>query len=355
MRRFFLYIASTLLCLFAAVSCNVHQWPEQTVEPELPKITVPLKLEYDTDFYLWEHNYDPLLGVVEAANPSANVFPGHPGASAKYDGIVPSGLIQVNVMIFTSTGSPRCIAQKSLLQEVNASYDTSFDLELPDEGIYDVVVWSQLLKDSEMPSFYNSTNFNYISLILANYEGCTSYRDGFRGAIRVDASAEISESYVVRMKRPMGKFELVTTDLSEFLEHETRTRGLTRAAKAEDYRVIISFPWYYPNAYSALEDRAVDVIAGTMSFGTTMTVTGLSEASMGFDYVVINNSADAGVQVRIDVYRLDGVCVAGSDIITIPLQRDYHTLLRGAFLSLEGSGGVGIDPGFNGDHNVPLM
>ena len=61
---------------------------------------------------------------------------------------------------------------------------------------------------------------------------------------------------------------------------------------------------------------------------------------------------DGGVDVSVDVYRFDGVRVAGSSPFTVPMRRDYHTVLRGAFLSMEGRGGVGIDPGFNGDHNI---
>ena len=85
-----------------------------------------------------------------------------------------------------------------------------------------------------------------------------------------------------------------------------------------------------------------------------MTVTGQSEASLGFEYVMLNDNKDAAVQTRVDVYDLDGNQVAGSSTLTIPMRRDHHTLLRGAFLSMDGGGGVGIDPGFNGDHNVTV-
>ena len=119
----------------------------------------------------------------------------------------------------------------------------------------------------------------------------------------------------------------------------------------EDYRVVISFPGYYPSSYSAMDDYLENSSSG-VAFATQMTVTGVGMASLGFDYVMLNNILSGGVQARVDVYRLDGTRVAGSKTIDIPMRRDYHTLLRGAFLSMEGSGGVGIDPGFNGDHNI---
>ena len=357
MTRFFLNVVSALLTLVALAGCDVHQWPEpkgitpEPPMPDLPKMTIPLRLEFETDFYLWEHFYDPLQGKVEEANPSLTIFPDYPGTSSKYDNVLPSGLIQVYVKVYPTSNPSQCVAEQSFTREINGTYDTDFDLELPVYGTYDVVVWSHLLEDSEASPFYETANFSQVHIIADNYRGNTDHRDGFRGRIRINAATEIEGSYVVRMTRPMGKFELVTTDLSEFLDRETKARGLSTRASAEDYRVIISFPMYYPSSYSALDDRLENATTG-VAFSTKMTVTGESEASLGFEYVLLNNISDGGVQTRVDVYRLDGTRVAGSSTFTVPMRRDHHVLLRGAFLSMEGSGGVGIDPGFNGDHNI---
>ncbi|MCH5307498.1 MAG: hypothetical protein J1E37_05405 [Prevotella sp.] len=356
--RQFLSSITALAALLLLTACDVHQWPEprydydfEVPEPPTPRITVPIRLEYETDFYLWEHKYDPLLGKVEEANPSLTLFPEFPGTSEKYDNTQSSGQIQVYIKVFPSSDPTRCVAEQTFVSDINGTYDTDLQLEVPSEDTYDVVVWSQLLQSPQAQPFYNALDFSRIRIISDNYRGSTNYRDGFRGRIRIDAATKTYDSYVVRMKRPMGKFELVTTDLSEFLEKEGERRGLSARADAADYRVIISFPYFYPNSYSAMDDRLENSISG-ISFETSMRVTGDSEASLGFEYVMLNNINDNGVQTRVDVYRLDGTHVAGSAMFTIPMRRDNHTLLRGAFLSLENSGGVGIDPGFNGDHNV---
>ena len=358
MIRRYLYILFAWMTILL-VGCDVHQWPEQSQEPatpgpspDYPKMTIPLSLEYETDFYVWEHRYDPLLGKVEEVDPSLSIFPDFPGASSKYESILPEGKLQVYVKVFPTSNPSRCIAEQTFTRELNGnSYDTDLEIEVQGYEVYDIVVWSQFLAPSQDDPFYDSSNFNKVQLIPENYRGNTDYRDGFRGRIRVDATTEINGKYVVRMNRPMGKFELVTTDLSEFLDRETELRKLSSRARVEDYRVIITFPYYFPSSYSAMDDRLENSVPG-VSFETRMTVTGESEASLGFEYVMLNNMMDNGVQASVNVYRMDGTRVAGSSVFTIPMRRDYHTLLRGAFLAMEGSGGVGIDPSFNGDHNI---
>lgn len=314
--------------------------------------TVALRLAFETDVYLWEHKYDPLLAQVEAVHPSLTLYPGHPGTSDCYDGTLSAGRMQIHIQAFSASGASVCVADTVIVRPLDGlGYDVDVDMALPGEAACDVVVWSQLLAPAQTVPFYDATNFNRIRLDADPHVGNTDYRDAFSGRLRVDASAGTEERYVVRMTRPMGKFELVTTDLSEFLDRETEVRQLSRRASVEDYRVIIAFPMYYPNSYSARDDRLENAATG-IRFQTVMTVTGESEASLGFDYVLLNRTADGGVQTRVDVYRLDGTHVAGSATFTVPMHRDRHTLLRGAFLSTEGNGGVGIDPGFNGDHNV---
>ena len=346
MKQSILNLASLLLVAVALVGCDVHEWPE-------PHATViPLSLSYETDFYVWEHNYDPVLGSVEEADPTLDIFPGYPGTSSKYNNVLSTGVLRIHVKAFPASDPSRCVVEQTFVREISgSSYDTNLDLEVPEaDETYNIVIWSDLLEYPEAEPFYTTTDFSRVRIIPENYTGNTDYRDGYRGKVRVDVATLTNDRQVVSMRRPMGKFELVTTDLSEFLDHETKLQG--QLVTPDDYRVVISFPMYYPSSYSAIDDFLENSSTG-VSFETTMTVTGTSEASLGFEYVMLNDIADGGVQVRVDVYRLkDGSHVAGSAMFTIPMRRDHHTLLRGAFFSIEGDGGIGIDPGFNGDHNI---
>lgn len=366
-----------IMCIAAALgSCHVHQWPEQSGEPApVPDemVSIPLSLVYDPDFYLWEHHYDPILGTVEEDDPSLDRFPGYPGTSSKYSALVSEGVQRIHVKIF-SAGSKNCVAEQSFdLETDGLSYnaDLVVQAKLNPEQSYDIVVWTHFIPDAASSAFYDASNFGKISIISENYRANTDLRDGFSGRVTVnlptdaysvetdskvdtDVTSSASKTVdrrVVNMRRPMGKFELLTTDLSEFLDRETSRRGLPRRARADEYRVVISFPMYYPFSYSAIDDSNEDSTTG-VAFETAMQITGVSEASLGFEYVYINTGDNAGVQARVDIYFTDGSRVAGSSMFTVPMRRDCHTLLRGAFLSADGNGGVGIDPGFSGDHNV---
>lgn len=352
MKEFTKYLVMVCL-LWMCAGCCIHQWPEEEDQGITEETrTVRLRLVYAPDFYVWEHSYDPLLGTIKESNPDAAIYPDYPGTTSRYSNIREEGLVEVHLSVMTDTrGQSRSVGDYTFIKKIDGSYDTDIDVELPADGAYRIVAWSHLLRDQSAPAYYDASDFNRVRIIDDNYEGSTDYRDGFRGTVAVDTYAESAERLDVEMRRPMAKFELVTTDLSEFLERETVRRNLPWRANSSEYTVVISFPMYFPNSYSALDDR-LEGSAGGYSFRTKMTVTGDSDASLGFEYVMINNTANAGVQMRVDIYDPKGTHVAGSSTLTVPLKRDVHTLLRGAFLSNEGEGGIGLDPSFDGDHNV---
>ena len=339
-------VAAMLLC-----GCAVHQWPEPK-EPVVP--TVTLRLHYEPCFWVWEHAYDPKQNEYPVElHPDSDFDPEHPGTTSAYDNTMPSGLMEVHVKFYNSGYLTNSVAGYDFTYDVSEGYDCEVEIALY-EGSYEVVVWSQLLADADSAPFYEASNMRGIGIIDGNYMGNTDYRDGFRGRTCFEFSEENDPEgervYEVEMRRPMGKVEFVTTDLSEFLDRETVRRNLTTRAIIEDYDVVISYPYYYPNGYNAVSD---DIASGSgYRFATRMTITGESEASMGFDYVFINDIPDGHVQAQVSVYDLSGEQVAASQTIMIPVRRDCHTRLRGAFLSMNANGGVGIDPGFDGDHNI---
>ena len=74
---------------------------------------------------------------------------------------------------------------------------------------------------------------------------------------------------------------------------------------------------------------------------------------MGFDFVMVNGT-DASVMVTLGLLDAEGNPVSMSDEINVPLNRSVNTIVRGKFLIQEANGGVGIDPGFEGDYIVPI-
>ena len=349
------YILIMLFALLALAGCAVHQWPEPK-EPDIPQPNfMTIRLHYETDFWIWKHLYDPKLNEYPVElYPDSDFDEEHPGTTAVYDNTMQSGLMDVRVKVYNRGNMSNCVAEYDFVREVSQGYDCDVDIEL-NGGSYEVVVWSHLLETTESARYYEPTDFRSVYIIDKNYIGSTDYRDGFRGRTSFEfpdkATSPDERICEVEMRRPMGKFEFVTIDLSEFLDNETVRRNLPTRAKIEDYDVVISYPYYYPNGYNAIAD---DIAAGSgYRFSTRMTLTDdENEASMGFDYVFINDIADGRVQAQVTVFDLAGNQVANSQTIMIPIRRDYHTVLRGAFLTMNSNGGVGINPDYDGDHNV---
>lgn len=362
--RFFgLFMMMAFLCFIS--SCDVHQFPEPIDDkptlppdpgkpddppiPEDPDLHVDLdvKVIYKTSMYLWEHYYDPKIGEVVEAYPEQAVDSDHPGTTDMYEGKLTQGLKQLTAKFYVP-GYTTYQRLEEFVTPLSEGYDQTLPVRLM-PGDYDVVVWSDFREKDSDSRFYDSSDFNSIKINYTDYSGNTDYHDSYRGR----AAFTLGESggeVEVEMRRPMAKYEFVTTDLSEFLDNETLRRGLSTRASIDDYEVKIFYSTYHPSAYNAMNDWLTDSETG-ISFNTEVTVTGESEASLGFDYVFINGTDATGVQAMIVVYDKAGNNVAQSVQITVPLKRDHHTLLRGAFLTMNGSGGVGIDPGYNGDHN----
>ena len=345
-----IYAFMAVAAVMLSGGCRVHQWPEPKPVPEA---TVKICLRYETDFYVWEHIYDPKGEAPEQMYPDSGVDADHPGTSYRYDNEQSSGVMRICLRLYEAGKGAEGMKEYIIDRDAAEGYDCEVELS-PGGGNYEVAVWSQLLEYADDAPFYDAADFRSIYIVNDNYRGSTDYRDAFSGRSAFslpDKPAEGAE-YVceVEMRRPMGKFEFVTTDLSEFLDRETERRALSTRASVDDYRVVIAYPYYYPNGYNMEAD---DIASGSgYRFDTVMTVTGVSEASMGFDYVFIKNIRDGAVQAQVSVWDMEGTCVANSRVIMVPIRRDWHTVLRGAFLSMDADGGVGVDPDYDGDHNV---
>lgn len=341
-----------ILAVALLFGCEVHQFPE-------PKsFGMILHLHYEPDFYVWEHYYDPALGSISPIAPPTGegVDEAHPGTSSVYDNQATHGIMRIVVRVYPKGNLDTYLREFIFYRDIieGKGYDCDVNLDIG-AGNYDIAVWSDIKEDANNSYFYNSDNFRRVFIVNEHYLGNTDFRDGYRGRVEVELAhtqrVQEPEHREVTMRRPMGKYEFITTDLSEFLDRETTRRALSTRASAEDYRVVIAYPAFYPSSYSVISNRLENAATG-FSYETRMTVTGENDASLGFDYVLINDIPDAGVLAEIGVYDMEGNQVAHSRQITVPLRRDHHTILRGAFLSTNASGGVGIDPGFDGDHNV---
>ena len=164
------------------------------------------------------------------------------------------------------------------------------------------------------------------------------------------------------MQRPLAKFEVITNDLAEFIEKEvSRATAKSNGTKSvpenpasrvnhEDYRIVFHYVGFMPDTYSMFTDKPVDSSTG-VTFSSALKVLNNREASLGFDYVFVNGKESA-VTIRIGILDKEGTQLSLTQPIEVPLKRNHHTILRGKFLMSETSGGVIINPDFDGDYNL---
>ncbi len=348
-----------LFCPLAALltGCSVHEFPE----PE-DRAPICLQLNYSTELLRWEH---------EAAASSA--VAGTSGATLANDStrsIVNYGHMRYIVRAYQSTRkgktADRLIREFEFTRNVADGYDCNFLLDLP-TGDYTFRIWSDLVEFTGMPAFYNAQDFLEIKL-TGKHCGNNDYRDAFRGfgdiTVKSYTYQREPDTLKIEMKRPLAKFEFVTTDLKEFIEKQVKDAtikgehaGNSAAESAaiknfniNDYRVEFYYNGYMPSSYNIFTDKPNDASMG-VHFDSKIARFNNREASLGFDYVFVNG-AQASVSIQIAIFSKENERVSLTSPINVPLRRDRHTIMRGSFLMQNSRGDIAINPDFENDYNI---
>ena len=360
--------------IIAMTSCDVHEWPHE--EETVPLL---LKLEFDTDWDEQDHYFTRSTRVGTKGTITRGET--RTGIESRVLGEYDMRYIINAYPVDESGNVSQTIAHqfvftKAVITDFN--YQTE-EVRLP-EGNYQLMVWADFVTPgTSNDMYYHPASFNSIYLD-ETHSGNTDYRDAFRGSAQVEMDAVVYDTQTatvtIPMERPMAKFTFVTTDLKEFLEREaTRVNRVNRANEADtkdaetkypdtkdpekddeteiqlsDYRVVFYYTGFMPNTYNMFTDKPIDSATG-VHFSSTLSQLSDEEASMGFDYVMVNGH-DASVMVTVGLFDKDDNALSMSDEINVPLNRSVNTIVRGSFLMQEANGGIGIDPGFEGDHNI---
>ncbi len=337
-----------LLLLCTLWSCDVHEFPDKR-----ETVAVKLHLEHSTKMYRWEN------GVV----------------TDTVDMVQKEGTMRYTVRIYsgfaTRRDAPVVIQEHTFVRDLSKeSYDCSIPLEIP-EGDYTIMVWTDLFEpaedDKEPTAFYDIQDFSAIRLTEGEYLARTDYRDAFRGVQEI--SLESSSMVVpvvdchVKMERPLAKYEFLATDFRQFLTkeilkqmasvpHNANIKELATRAELDKYRAVIYYSGFMPCEYNMFIDKPVDSKRGVM-YESKITEAHDELASLCFDYVMVNGTS-ASVSVQIVIFDPKGEQVSKTNAITVPLRRNHHTIMLGSFLMQQASGGIVIQPEFDGDHNVEI-
>lgn len=362
-RRIWRHIIISVLVLLASafVGCSVHEFPE-------PQPRRPFELVLDFTQHI-------NMGFYQTIDYSTRGE-----SSSRYD-------IRYTVNIYSVDDNDRIagsadttiVVTKSELADLN--HTLRFYLR---PGKYDFLVWADYVKrGSKDDLFYKTANFEEIILSdRSNYVGNTDYRDAFRGEqiaevydnaeYTSNATGETVENrVVVEMKRPMAKFKFESNDVVKFLTDIIKKRNAstqstdeaeskdaeTDGAKPEDlkkinpddYRVVFRYSGFTPCSFNMFTNKPADAWTG-LSFESKMSQIDDNNVELGFDYVFVNGG-EAMVVVSVEVYDTDGELLSRTKPVNVPLMRNMLTIVRGNFLTVKASGGISIDPSFDGEYN----
>ena len=147
------------------------------------------------------------------------------------------------------------------------------------------------------------------------------------------------------MERAEGRFRLWATDLQDFLNGGNNI---------EDLRIKIIYKQYISAGYN-VDTETPNRFVQTRTMETTpTTVPGDGSILLAYDYVLTSSDREDHILVDIFIYKGEEELNHYQDI-TIPLQRNHETVVRGPFLTREiGSGDIGIDDNFDDEFVVVI-
>ena len=352
-------LAFAALILFC--SC-VHQWPESV------PADVAITLKFDTELPYYKTVMFPDETKSAESEPSytdlAQDFSGH----SLYD-------IRYIIEAYPKLGNgdfSRDPARRWVFTEDDALDLGDYTVTLSiDEGEYDFRAWADFVEDGSQTDLYYKTP-NWKEGIKVNLDskhyGNTDWRDAYAGkspikVVRYGSIADVT-SGVIKLSRPLGKYVFVTNDLDDFVTKVMRTKaeeaekaGETKAPEfnIDDYSLVIAYTGFMPSSYSMVTDRANDSEVN-VRFASKLKQIDSKTAIMGFDYVLANpqGSTQTNVIMGIELRDKDGTVLASHSQVRVPLNRSQYTVVEGRFLMQESSGGITLNPDFEGEFVVPV-
>lgn len=337
--RYIMIIVAIMSISF--MSCNVHEWPDEEAS-----VNVRLNLDFNTfmDEYLTMYAD---LGRASRAPEDYDV---------RY-------IIKAHLYISDDEYLPTAFTEFRFTRDEVESLNCSRDITLA-PGKYKIMVWTDFVEqDTDTDKFYAPDNFSHISM-TGEYDGNNDFRDAFVGDVDLNIGfTDLSHSSVVEetvyMERPLAKYYFITTDVEEFASRYFEMHGLKSLPSAIvgpeqiDYDKLslkFSYTGYLPCVFNMHTNRPIDSMTG-VTFDSKISDISGSEATLGFDYVLVNGE-ESSVSVEVALYDTDGSVISMSGTINVPLVRGKYTIVKGKFFTQNQSGGVGIDPSFDGEWNV---
>lgn len=354
--------ALAFVALIALSSC-VHQWP--VVVPA--DVVITLKFDNELPYYKTVVFPDETKSAVAPAAEQYYLeqdFSDHKHYDVRY-------IIEAYPRLGNGDFSREPI-KRWVFTEDDASRLDDYKVTLSiGEGEYDFRAWVDYVENGSKEDYFYKTQ-NWKEGIKINHDnghhGNTDWRDAFSGKVALEVirygSFVEPTSGTITMKRPLGKYIFVTTDLDDFVTKVMRTKadeaameGSTKVPEFDinDYTLTIAYTGFMPSSYSMVTDRANDSEVN-VRFTSGLKQINSTTALMGFDYVLANpkSTTQTHLIMGIELRDKDGTVLASHNQVRIPLNRSEYTVVEGRFLMQESSGGITLNPDFEGEFIVPV-
>lgn len=361
-----LRLMTGVISMFAFIYCDVHEFPEDNQR----RVPFELHLQFNTDM--------PDYKEITYTKGSETKLP-YGGHDIRY-------IVNAYRLDNARAASRQADTSFVFTKPNDGHLDHSLILNLP-EGSYDFKVWTDYVEsNSTSDKYYNTSDFEEI--ILADrspHSGSNTYREAFRGygnatvldpLLYIDDVAEnIRNEATVEMIRPMGRFEFISTDVEVFLtrvmemmkeqgkllnfelssDSKAAYDQLLQAININGYKAVFRYNAFMPCSFNMFTDKPADSWTG-ISFTSPMVMDPTyKEMVMGHDFVFVNGS-ETTLSISLEVYNDKDEKVSATNPIYVPIVRNKLTIVKGEFLTSTASGGVSINPGYEGpDYNIEIQ
>lgn len=332
-----------LLPLVLLLSGCIHDYPtltpdgEDGVDPTLVEVTANVMLDLD---------FVPL--DIDVWNPRGS----RSGESSRE---MPDGYRRRFIIETWRDGKPE--ARQVTMVDDAGSGDTglAIPLRLKLHAVeYTLAVWTDYVaEDTDTDLYYDTGNLQYIACTTP-YTGSTPYRDCLYGTASLDLRQyrdrwNVKVPVKVEMVRPLAKYEIIATDVKDFLRKMKKQR-----ATDERFTITFSYGFYFPTVFDALSGKPVDSWTGVRFTTPLIIPEGVTdECRIGSDFVFVNG-AESFVKLTMEIHDSHGDLVSRTSGLEVPYRRGHLTTMRARFLTNEMQGGVEIDPDYDGDIDIDL-
>lgn len=361
------YISLCVLLLLAFAGCDVHEFPK---EYHYERVPFMLHLDFNTEMPLHKEVAYTRSGETE----TKGVVEHH---DVRYI---------INAYRTDNTRGDNRVADTTFVftQADVADLDYTAHLQLK-EGTYDFKVWADYVAAGGHDDKYYDTH-DFAEIILAdrdNHSGSNDYRDAFRGYATATVTnpayytgpvvGTIDNQATAEMRRPMGKFKFVSTDVEVFFSRVAqmmKERGMLLSVDADadakaayeqllqsidlgEFYVLFRYNVFMPCSFNMFTDKPADSWTG-ISFTSRMYMESEKEMTLGYDYIFVNGT-ETTLAISVEVYNRDGELMSSTNPINVPIVRSKMTVVKGEFLTSMATGGITINPGYDGDdYNIEI-